>query len=239
MPRPSGSQVLALSRKRRGDTYVLGVLVPKDNPRWPGPWDCAEFCSWLVYQVGAGLYGVFDPLADPAMADAYTGYWARDARALGTEIPVEEAAAIPGSFILRAPAGRRGGHIVVSDGRGGTVEAHSARRGVIASTLAGRRWDTGILPRGIQYEPAGPALEVPPPNGRILRLAAPRLTGTDVRAAQRALRTSGFDPGPADGVYGPQTEAAVIALQLAKGLVSDGEVGPQTARWLGITLRAA
>jgi hypothetical protein len=31
--------------------------------------------------------------------------------------------------------------VVVSDGRGGTVEAHSSTRGVVRDKLQGRRWD--------------------------------------------------------------------------------------------------
>ena len=59
---------------------------------------------------------------------------------------------------------------------------------------------------------------------------------TLVRAVQRALKRAGFSPGRIDGFYGLQTIAAVNAFQLSNGLVSDGEVGPQTARALGIAL---
>lgn len=153
MSRPTGRNILELARDHLGERYVLGALAPKDNADWRGPWDCAEFCSWLLYQTAGVLYGVRSVNDDPATADAYTGYWARDCRTRGTAIKVEEAALIPGCFILRSPAERRG-HIVVSDGRGGTVEAHSTLRGVIESTLEGRIWTTGILPPGIDYSPA-------------------------------------------------------------------------------------
>ena len=69
-----------------------------------------------------------------------------------------------------------------------------------------------------------------------LRLADPLMRGTLVRAVQRALKRAGFSPGRIDGFYGLQTIAAVNAFQLSNGLVSDGEVGPQTARALGIAL---
>ena len=50
-----------------------------------------------------------------------------------------------------------------------------------------------------------------------------------VEELQRALARAGYDPGPADGTYGRQTEAAVVAFQQDNGLSVDGRVGPETA----------
>lgn len=52
--------------------------------------------------------------------------------------------------------------------------------------------------------------------------------GPEVEEIQSRLGAKGFDPGPADGVFGPETRAAVIAFQRATNLVVDGIVGPQT-----------
>lgn len=41
---------------------------------------------------------------------------------------------------------------------------------------------------------------------------------------QRLLTQLGYDPGPADGVYGPQTRAAIEAFQRHEGLPVDGQV---------------
>ena len=53
-------------------------------------------------------------------------------------------------------------------------------------------------------------------------------TGQVVVELQQKLRTNGFDIGSLDGAFGPKTKAAVIAFQKAKGLASDGIVGPAT-----------
>jgi hypothetical protein len=52
--------------------------------------------------------------------------------------------------------------------------------------------------------------------------------GTPVLSLQSKLQEHGFDPGKADGVFGPQTHAALTAFQKEKGLFADGIAGPQT-----------
>jgi peptidoglycan hydrolase-like protein with peptidoglycan-binding domain len=55
-------------------------------------------------------------------------------------------------------------------------------------------------------------------------------TGEAVRELQTALQETGNDPGPIDGVFGSQTEAAVKAFQAERGITVDGIVGPITWR---------
>lgn len=50
----------------------------------------------------------------------------------------------------------------------------------------------------------------------------------DVRSLQQQLAAAGFNPGPVDGIYGPQTRAAVTAYQSSAGLTPDGVAGPIT-----------
>src|SRR5205814_8224719 len=57
--------------------------------------------------------------------------------------------------------------------------------------------------------------------------------GDDVRSLQSKLKEKGFSPGAVDGVFGPGTEAAVLAFQQSEELQADGIVGPQTAAALG------
>lgn len=52
--------------------------------------------------------------------------------------------------------------------------------------------------------------------------------GAAVANLQRLLRDAGFSPGPIDGRFGPQTQAAVRQFQASRGITVDGWVGPQT-----------
>jgi putative chitinase len=59
------------------------------------------------------------------------------------------------------------------------------------------------------------------------------MTGNDVTGLQTRLQMRGFSPGAIDGIFGPGTEAAVVAFQKSEGLVPDGIVGTSTAMALG------
>ncbi len=63
----------------------------------------------------------------------------------------------------------------------------------------------------------------PPANPRIKRL-------------QALLSFLEFDPGPADGIYGPRTTAAVTRFQAARDLQIDGVLGPRTEEALRVIL---
>jgi N-acetylmuramoyl-L-alanine amidase len=157
----TGDEIVRMAERHVGEKYVLGTRVPKDNGAWKGPWDCAEFASWIVYQATGKLFGCGENPASPGVADAYTGFWARDAKRFDCAITVEDAMRIPGAFVLRGSKKSQLGHIVISDGKGGTIEAHSAKLGVVRNKLAGRPWDMGILPPMICYK-TEPLLAVPP-----------------------------------------------------------------------------
>ena len=228
----TAQSVIRLARAHVGEKYILGAKVPKGNPEWAGPWDCAEFTSWLVFQTTGTLFGCRPKSQGPDVADAYTGFWMEDAKKANALISIAEATASAGAFLLRVPEGGAVGHVVLSTGDGGTVEAHSTKRGVIEGRVDGRRWHTGVVVPGITVKVRQP--EPPKRPALVLRVKTPLMKGELVKDVQRRLERLGFHSGPIDGVYGPQTAAAVQAFQVSKGLLIDGEVGSATAKVLGV-----
>ena len=73
--------------------------------------------------------------------------------------------------------------------------------------------------------PAVSAAAPSAPKGNVVKRGS---TGTAVKEIQRLIGVS-----PADGIFGPGTEAAVKAWQTKKGLVADGIVGPATRAKMG------
>jgi len=70
-----------------------------------------------------------------------------------------------------------------------------------------------------------PAAAVLDKSGRVLR---PGARGTDVKQLQEILALAGHNPGGADGILGPKTQAAIEAFQAQTGLEVDGKIGPNT-----------
>jgi N-acetylmuramoyl-L-alanine amidase len=68
---------------------------------------------------------------------------------------------------------------------------------------------------------------------RLLRFDPERpVRGDDVISLQERLLELGYDAGPADGIFGPGTEAGLRAFQRDYGLNADGTCGPATLRAL-------
>ena len=101
------TELLHLVETRLGEKCV-NVLVPKDNPNWHGPWNCAELVSWLVYQKLHALYGCIDNYGNPATTEAYSGAWAQDA-STGILLATDQATANKeaGVVLVRQPLSRR------------------------------------------------------------------------------------------------------------------------------------
>ena len=82
------------------------------------------------------------------------------------------------------------------------------------------RWDCSIGNGNCidsEYRALSPlpytAMPVPPTRGRAAAQADPGPGRAEIADMQKALSRLGFDPGPADGVFGPRTKAALNAFQ--------------------------
>src|SRR5262249_2872377 len=64
--------------------------------------------------------------------------------------------------------------------------------------------------------------------------ARPMGSQQHIQMTQQALKDKGYDPGPIDGVQGPQTVAALKAYQKAEGLRVTGRADAETLNKLGV-----
>jgi len=225
--------VIRLADDHRGEVYFFGARAPLDSAGWKGPWDCAEFVSWVAFQTTGLVLGCVDNERNPSLANPYSGAWARDAAQSPRPIGIGQARATPAAVLVRKPGTNGIGHVAFSRGDGSTIEAHSAARGVTNDRVDGRRWDLAMLLPLVDYPPLSDEVYVPP-SGIVLRLTSPPMRGTLVERVQQALADKGYDPGAVDGIFGPHTDAAVRAFQLVERLAADGEVGPRTMEALGL-----
>ena len=129
----------------------------------------------------------------------------------------------------------KSGHVGYYAGNGYAIEWKGFSYGCIKTKVAGRGWTHWYKLPFIQYgDVSGPPANDEPPTvdigTRTLRYTKGRamLRGEDVLAVQAKLIELGFDPGKADGVYGPMTAIAVTAYQAANGLETDGVIGAIT-----------
>lgn len=230
----TGSDLVNKGLTKIGSPYVLGALVPKNDPNYHGAFDCAEFVSWVVYQVTGRLVGcVNDNSQHPESADAGTVYWAEECdKGTVKLISLDEARNTPGAILLREAGDGLDGHIVISQGNGKTVEAHSHVDGVVQNVVDGRLWTHGILLPGVSYV-ANEGAPYTGPSIPVFAVSSPLMSNAEIGKIQQALTEKGY-PVTADSIYGPGTSAAVRLFQQAMGLVVDGQVGPQTRQALGL-----
>lgn len=62
------------------------------------------------------------------------------------------------------------------------------------------------------------------------------VTADDIKKAKEALKAKGLNPGPMDGVLDGKTQQALRDFQKANKLPVTGNLDPQTAEKLGVTL---
>lgn len=72
---------------------------------------------------------------------------------------------------------------------------------------------------------------------RILFMRRPMIRGEDIAELQSRLNSLGFDSGKVDGIFGPETETAVIDFQHNRHLAEDGKVGPEVVTEIHLVTR--
>jgi N-acetylmuramoyl-L-alanine amidase len=72
---------------------------------------------------------------------------------------------------------------------------------------------------------------------RLLFLKRPMLRGEDVAELQGRLSQLGFDPGKVDGIFGLESERAVLDFQRNRVLTEDGIAGPEVLTELRLLVR--
>ncbi|HCA42126.1 MAG TPA: hypothetical protein DEP28_02620 [Bacteroidetes bacterium] len=231
----TGNDLLNICKTKEGQKYILGAFAPKDDPKYNGPWDCAELPAWGIYQVGKFLFGCTNNKVAPNKADAYSQSFKGDAEKHKTIIPLSEALKMPGAIIGRAASTGRIGHVAIVAGNGKTFEAHSKNKGVIFSTSSGRTWDFALTVPGFKYEKL--------PSGKyeqpkiVYRHKKPMMVSKCIGDIQSSLNSFlNSNLVEVDNRFGIKTELAVFEFQKLKGLVVDGMVGPETANALNIKL---
>lgn len=96
------------------------------------------------------------------------------------------------------------------------VRTFQQRRGLVADGIVGSDTWRLLVEAGIEL------------GDRLLYTTRPMLRGDDIRELQERLGRMGFDAGRVDGIFGPETAAAVAEFQDNVGLPDDGRVGQAT-----------
>lgn len=235
-----GKAIVELCKSKIGQEYFYGADVPLNDLNWKGPWDCAELCSWGVYQACSIIYGCTDNKVEPENGEAYTGSWKKDMRSLGKEITVHEALKIPGAMLLKRSSSS--GHIAVSIGDGGsTVEAKGRIYGVVQDSAHGRTWNHGVLVPSIQYtKSTADKLNSSYPDyilpQNLQNIAAVNSSGHNLEMitfVQNKLLEMGYlVEEDISGVYDELTEAVIRDLQIRNGITPHGELDSDTSSLL-------
>jgi N-acetylmuramoyl-L-alanine amidase len=96
------------------------------------------------------------------------------------------------------------------------VRAFQERRGLRVDAICGPQTWGSLVEAGYHL------------GDRLLYHTSPPLRGDDVAELQRRLGALGFDAGRVDGIFGEDTQRAVLEFQRNAGLTADGVFGPAT-----------
>jgi cell wall-associated NlpC family hydrolase len=122
-------QFVSLCLQQVGDRYVFGVEVKLNDPN-PNSFDCSELIQWAAHRAGI----------KPEMPDGSSAQINHC-----KSIPVAQAVRTKGALLWHP------GHIAVSLGDGGTVEAENPRVGVVKDKAGNRFSRGGLIPGARGY----------------------------------------------------------------------------------------
>jgi peptidoglycan hydrolase-like protein with peptidoglycan-binding domain len=109
------------------------------------------------------------------------------------------------------------------------VRAFQTSRQLDVDGIVGRQTWTALLTGQPEVSPKDSPVKREVRNDPLTRPTVQVGSSGDVVVdLQRRLTVAGFDPGKADGEFGPRTRDAVKAFQKANGLKVDGICGPKT-----------
>ncbi|MCL5038574.1 MAG: S41 family peptidase [Firmicutes bacterium] len=159
-------------------------------------------------------------------------------RSLPIAVLVNERSASAAEIVAGALQDRKAAVLVGTRTFGkGTVQsvAQLENGGALKLTTARYLTPTGRSIQGVGLEP-DVVVEWPAPAEwaplKVEKELGPGKIGLEVLAVQERLRQLGFDAGPADGVFGPLTRAAVASFQKAHGFSATGLVDKVTVEAL-------
>ena len=233
-----GSLVLAAVRGSRDNGCV------SDPPRDPSAPPNGDDWLWddIDWSEGTGQPSPEVPPMSPAAEEA------RATTAGGDQVPAHVAlirrrriaalAVLGLLFVLALVI-----PLVVFSGGGSTAEQTTPLTTASQTATAAPQTTTGAQQTTTREQPAVTTtpsttpetapLQVTLPDGETLSRGD---RGSEVEDLQKGLAQLGFSTGQPDGVFGADTEAAVVDFQQSNDLTPDGVVGSETVRLLNAAL---
>lgn len=102
-------------------------------------------------------------------------------------------------------------------------------RGMAQANIQSEENITNSQPAGDQQSRSDPGVAAPQSGSE-----AVSISGSELRQVQQKLNDLGFNAGHVDGMWGPNTQAAVKNFQQSKGLQATGTLDKKTANALGV-----
>ncbi|NLI21349.1 MAG: hypothetical protein GX418_07385 [Clostridiales bacterium] len=183
-------------------------MTVKYGSRWIGKRvaDCSGLFSWAFKELGGYMYHGSNTMWNKYCTSKGT---------LQSGITIRPGTAV---FLVNSAGSRH--HVGLFIGNDTVIEAKGTAYGVVTSKLS--HWDEWGELTGVDYTNEG--------SETVVATLRKGDKGEDVRVLQTKLLALGYGLPKygADGSYGAETTAAVMAFQTDKGLVADGICGPIT-----------